>query len=275
MDLYKISAFSRLGQVSIKALRLYDQRGLLKPAKVDADNGYRYYRAAQLPRLHRLLALKAMGFSLEKIGQLLSEDLSLSQIQTMLRLRQAELQQQLQGTQASLAAVDAHLKYLQAEKTMPDYDIILKSVEPIRHVISVRDTIPAYPAVGMLFGEIMTQLAQSQTAATGYCATIWHDPEYTETNVDAEAILAVPHDITGSERLQVKDLPAMELVAAVIHQGPYTTLNQPYAAITQWLEESDYQVCGPNREVYLKGGAEQDNADYVTEIQFPVKKIAA
>lgn len=273
MDLYKISAFSRLGQISIKALRLYDQRGLLKPAKVDADNGYRYYRVEQLPKLHRLLALKAMGFSLEQIGQLLSEDLSLSQIQAMLQLRQAELQQQLEGTQASLAAVDAHLKYLQAEKTMPEYEIILKSVEPIRHVMSVRDTIPAYTAVGALFGEIMGHIAQSQTAAEGYCATIWHDPEYKETDVDAEAIMAVPKGITGNERLQIKDLPAMALVAAVIHRGPYSTLNQPYGAIVQWLDSSDYEVCGPNREIYINGGAEQDNADYVTEIQFPVKKI--
>jgi len=115
MDLYKISVFSRLGQISIKALRLYDQRGLRKPARVDADTGYRYYHVEQLAKLHRLLALKAMGFSLEKIGQLLSEDLARSQIQTMLRLRQAELQQQLQGTQASLAAVDAHLTYLQSD----------------------------------------------------------------------------------------------------------------------------------------------------------------
>ncbi|MEL6382003.1 MAG: MerR family transcriptional regulator [Cyanobacteria bacterium J06626_18] len=79
MTLYKISAFSRLGQVSIKALRLYDQRDLLKPAQVDADSGYRYYRIEQLSRLHRILALKAMGLSLEQIGQLLNDALSLSQ----------------------------------------------------------------------------------------------------------------------------------------------------------------------------------------------------
>ena len=73
LTLYKISAFSRLGQVSIQALRRYDQRGLLTPAHINSENGYRYYRLEQLTRLHRLLALKAMGLSLEQISQLLND----------------------------------------------------------------------------------------------------------------------------------------------------------------------------------------------------------
>ncbi|MEO1623288.1 MAG: helix-turn-helix domain-containing protein, partial [Cyanobacteria bacterium J06632_3] len=180
MTLYKISAFSRLGQVSIKALRLYDQRGLLKPAKVDADTSYRYYSVEQLPQLHRLLALKSMGFSLEQIGQLLHENLSLEQMQTMLKFKQAELQQQLVETQVRMAAVDAHLKHLKEERAMPTYEVILKSVEPI-HVISVRDTIAAYTAVGQLFGELNAYLSQKPGYApttASLSAAIWHDAEY-------------------------------------------------------------------------------------------------
>lgn len=274
MDLYKISAFSRLGRVSIKALRLYDQRNLLKPAQVDAGTGYRYYKIEQLPCLHRILALKAMGLSLEQIGQLLNENLSFSQMQAMLRLKQAELQNQLVDTQQRLAAVNAHLKYLQEEQTMPDYEVIIKSVEPIHRVATIRDVIPDYPSVGQLFGEIMTYLGQNHAEPTGYCAAIWHDPEYKEVNVDAEAMITVPETLTGNHRIQVRDLPALEMVAAVVHRGAYRTLNQAYGAIAKWIEESDYQIVGPNREVYLKGGADQENPDYITEIQFPVKKIA-
>lgn len=147
MTLYKISAFSRLGQVSIKALRLYDQRDLLKPAQVDADSGYRYYRIEQLSRLHRILALKAMGLSLEQIGQLLNDALSLSQMQAMLRLKQAELQQQLVEAQHRLSAVNAHLKYLQEEQTMPatklfSNPLIPSSVWP-PFAIRFRRTIPS------------------------------------------------------------------------------------------------------------------------------------
>ncbi|MEO1127893.1 MAG: helix-turn-helix domain-containing protein, partial [Cyanobacteria bacterium J06639_16] len=155
MSLYKISAFSRLGQVSIKALRLYDQRNLLKPAQVDAETGYRYYKVEQLPRLHHILALKAMGLSLEQIGQLLNNNLSLSQMQAMLQLKQVELQGQLIEAQHRLAIVDAHLKYLKEEETMPNYEVVLKSVEPIHHVATIREIIPAYTSIGQLFNEIM------------------------------------------------------------------------------------------------------------------------
>jgi len=273
--MYKISAFSRLGQVSIKALRLYDQKGLLKPAHVDTETNYRYYKVEQLSQLHRLLALKAMGFSLEQVGQLLSDEVSLTQMQAMLKLKQAELQQQLAEAQARVAAVDAHLKHIKEERTMPTYEVILKSVEAVSHVLSIREKIPTYTAVSQLFVEMMGYLAEQGGQPQAYAAAIWHDPSYKEVEVDAEAIMAAPSSVVGNDRLQIKDLPAIETVAAIIHRGTYSTLNQAYGAIMQWIEDNGYEVSGPNREVYLQGGAEQDNPNYVTEIQFPVKKVEA
>jgi hypothetical protein len=58
---FKIGDFSRLSLVSVKALRYYDELGLLKPARVDEFTGYRYYSASQLTRLNRILAMKDMG----------------------------------------------------------------------------------------------------------------------------------------------------------------------------------------------------------------------
>jgi DNA-binding transcriptional MerR regulator len=53
-----IGEFARLGQVSPRMLRHYDQLGLLRPERVDAETGYRSYGVHQLVRLHRLLALR-------------------------------------------------------------------------------------------------------------------------------------------------------------------------------------------------------------------------
>ncbi len=91
--MFKIGDFSKLSQVSVKALRLYDQMGLLKPSQVDRFTSYRYYSASQLPRLNRILALKNLGFSLEQIAKLLDDQIPPEQIRGMLRLKQAELQQ--------------------------------------------------------------------------------------------------------------------------------------------------------------------------------------
>jgi effector-binding domain-containing protein len=66
----RIGEFSVLTQISIKTLRYYDEVGLLKPARVDLNSGYRYYSASQVPRLHRILALRDLGFPLDRIAVL-------------------------------------------------------------------------------------------------------------------------------------------------------------------------------------------------------------
>ncbi len=83
----RIGDFARFSRVSVKTLRHYDEIGLLKPGKVDEWTGYRYYALDQLSQLNRILALKDFGLSLEQIGQLLKEGLSLAQLQGMLRLK--------------------------------------------------------------------------------------------------------------------------------------------------------------------------------------------
>src|SRR5260370_18750347 len=76
----KIGDFSKVSLVSVKALRYYDELGLLKPARVDALTGYRYYSASQLPRLNRILVLKDLGLSLQQIAHLLDQELTPDQI---------------------------------------------------------------------------------------------------------------------------------------------------------------------------------------------------
>jgi len=90
----KIGEFSRLAQVSVKTLRYYDQRGLLRPAWIDRFTGYRYYQVGQLARLHRILALRDLELSLDQIGHLLGKDLPVGELRGMLRLREAELAEQ-------------------------------------------------------------------------------------------------------------------------------------------------------------------------------------
>lgn len=147
--MFKIGDFSKLSKVSVKALRYYDEIGLLKPAWVDPFTGYRYYSADQLPRLNRILALKDLGLSLEQIARLADDELPPAQIRGMLRLKQAEIQQQVEAEQARLARVEARLRQIEEEGTMPTYDVVLKKVEP-QTVVAIRDIIPTYGDQGPL-----------------------------------------------------------------------------------------------------------------------------
>src|SRR6266702_4856641 len=138
----KIGDFSRLSLVSVKALRYYDELGLLKPARVDESTGYRYYSANQLARLNRILAMKDMGLSLEQIAHLLDKEPTPDQIRGMLRLKQVELHQQLEEGRERLDRIEAWLQAFEQEVTMPAYDVILKKVAPL-HVAQMRGVAPS------------------------------------------------------------------------------------------------------------------------------------
>ncbi|WP_019508049.1 MerR family transcriptional regulator [Pleurocapsa sp. PCC 7319] len=270
--MFKIGDFSKLSQISIKALRLYDRMGLLKPFHIDPYTNYRYYSAKQLPRLNRILAFKDLGFSLEQIRKLLEDDIPLEQIRGMLRLKQAELQKQIESEQLKLNRVKARIKQIEEENTMRNYDVVVKKVEPIK-VASIREILPNYSAVGELFNELIGYLQQYKITKFDYCAAIWHDQEYKESDVDGEAVLVIDTALAETDRIKVYELPRYDEIACIIHQGSYLTLNQSYENLLAWIETNGYQIIAPNRELYIQGGQEQDNESYITEIQFPVQKV--
>src|ERR1043166_2953298 len=132
----KIGEFSKLVHVPVPTLRYYDQVGLLKPVEVDRSTGYRYYSASQLPRLHRILALKSLGFELAQIAAVL-EGITAEQMRGMLLLRQAQISQQIVEAQSQLTEVEARLRQIEREEQVSAYDVILKHVEPLL-IASVR-----------------------------------------------------------------------------------------------------------------------------------------
>jgi len=271
--MFKISDFSRLGRLSVKALRYYDELGLLKPAQIDRFTGYRYYSIDQLPRLNRILALKDLGLSLEQIARLLGNELPPDQLRGMLKLKQAELQQQADELQERLVRVEARLKHIEQEGKMPTYDVVIKKVEP-QLMASVRDVVPTPPDQGRLWGELGVYLGQHKAISTGPCWTIYYDPEYKERDWDVEVCEPLGAPIPGTERIHVRELPGVETIACTIHHGPFVTISQAYGALMQWVQDNGYRIVGPCREVYLQPSANgsQTDPDTVTEIQLPVEK---
>ena len=65
--LYKIGMFAAINHVTVKTLRFYEEQGLLIPALINQENGYRYYTLSQMAVLHQIAALKLAGFTLEEI----------------------------------------------------------------------------------------------------------------------------------------------------------------------------------------------------------------
>jgi DNA-binding transcriptional MerR regulator len=72
VDLMTIGEFARVSRLSAKALRLYDELGLLPPAQVDPDSGYRWYAAGQLDNTRLVASLRQIGVPLAQIQLILS-----------------------------------------------------------------------------------------------------------------------------------------------------------------------------------------------------------
>jgi PPM family protein phosphatase len=62
-----IGDFARATGLTAKALRLYDEMGLVRPAEVDEYSGYRYYRDDQLDRARLVARLRLIGMPLDRI----------------------------------------------------------------------------------------------------------------------------------------------------------------------------------------------------------------
>lgn len=271
--------FSKLVQVSVSTLRYYDQVGLLKPVEVDHLTGYRSYSASQLPRLHRILALKGLGFSLEQITAVLAEGVTPEQMRGMLRLRHAQISQQLVEVQIQLTDVEMRLEQIEQEEQISSYDVILKHVDP-QLVALVRAILPNHSAVGSLFGEVYEALGPHASEALspnpgewGQTLVLWYDTEFKERDVDGAAAFRLRCRVPESGRMHVHELSAVTM-AATIHHGSYNTIGEAHEAVLKWIEANGYRIVGPDREVYLYNTMpiRRDDPSYITEIQYPVEK---
>jgi effector-binding domain-containing protein len=270
----RIGDFSKLSRVSIKTLRHYDEMGLLKPIAVDHFTGYRYYEFDQLAQLYRILALKDLGFSLEEIGRFLDSDLSVEQMRGMLKLRQAEIRQQVEEEVARLARVELWLREIEQEDSMSKYDVVIKKIEPI-NVASVRGVVPTPPDQRTLWDELLGYLNQKGARMIGPPMALYHDPEFKERDWDIEVVMPLSEAIDSGQHVKVYNLPGAEKMACVVHKGPFATLGEAYDALAKWIDQNGYHIVGPGRELNLKLPeklGDQNDPNTVNEIQFPVEK---
>lgn len=281
----RIGLFSKFSRVSIKTLRYYDEIGLLRPVAVDDRTGYRLYAVSQLSRLNRILALKDLGFSLEQISQMLDEGLSLEEMQGMLRMRKAELQQQMKETRQRLERVEARLRQIEKEVLVMEQEVVIKKVEPMQ-VASICDVVKHYGAQGKLWDEMGRYFRQHAVKANGPSLVLDHSGEYRKENVNLEVATPFSGSLPQSDRVKVKLLEGIETAACILHREGYETLPDTYDVLLKWIDENGYIITGPDREIYWQcpGSRDQDPLEfdqnlspyepkgYVTEVQFPVRK---
>jgi effector-binding domain-containing protein len=155
---------------------------------------------------------------------------------------------------------------------MSTQEVAVKNI-PAQVVTSVRDVIPTYNDIGQLFGEVFAYLGRHRITPAGPPIGIYQDQEFREQDVDVEVAVPVIGLIPEGDRLKGRELPAVEEMACIIHQGSYETIGGTYGQLMAWIETNGYRMCGSMREVYVRGTESGgDPSTYVTEIQLPVEK---
>ena len=264
--LYRIGMFSKMNQVTIKTLRYYNEVGLLRPRFIDPDNGYRYYSSSQLEPLHRLLALRGIGYSIEEIKQVqdgVSE-------QRILQRKKQQLMKEISERMSMLSQIEG---YLQQEEE--NYHMVVKKL-PEAIVASMRKTVPNFQALFSTIPEMGAQMERAGCvcAVPEYCFNIYHDNEYKEENIDIEVCEAVTEMKEDIGDLKFKYIDEVPEAVCTMHKGSYKGIPKAYAAAIEFVENNGYEIIDSARENYIDGLWNKDSEDdWLTEIQIPVKKI--
>ena len=268
-----IGDFAHLGQVSPRMLRHYDQLGILRPERVDPATGYRSYGTAQLARLHKLLALRDLGFTLEQIGELLRVEPPVEELRGMLKLRHAEIEQRLDDEKGRLGRVDAHLRALEEPEVQLGQRVVIKTSEPLR-VAEAVDFIPELgpqnvtPVMDRLIPEVLTHLAEVNVRAGMLVVHVVGDggDDYSVHGGFDIGQQVAP----DTERVRVVDMPQVE-VASLIHQGSIENVQPVFSAFVRWVEAAGYRLAGGSRELYHDYNPAFPEAG-ITELKFPIAR---
>jgi DNA-binding transcriptional MerR regulator len=285
----KIGEFSRLSQVTVKTLHHYDELGLIKPAHIDPHTKYRFYTVEQLPRIHRIMALKELGLSLEQIGIMLDKELPTEEMRGMLRFKQAEIQQEMREEQRQLALVEFRLRMIEAEVNFPVLDVVIKKLEAMRFLsLFVEPPSNEKAAMGNMAKTVkaLTQaIADGVIKHTGVVIDVFHgetilpleSPEIQENQ--HEILIGVEKSqqevmIEGLGRLTVRDEPAIETAATLMLTGkgndPLKKFEQ-VALLRRWTIAQGYVPRDLVHYWHHRGPLQTLNREeFVIEAQLPV-----
>jgi DNA-binding transcriptional MerR regulator len=278
--MFRIGEFAQIAQVSGRQLRFYDQLGLLQPAHVDQQTGYRYYTIRQLPRLNSILALKDLGLSLEQIGPLLDREMSPAELRSMLTLKRAQLERSLQEEEARLRHIESRIAQIDREGKADGFDVIVKSTPPTPF-LAVNCSCDSMDEVVRMVRTVAEEGSRQIKPALRdkLVVVARNDVDAEKLDLDIGFSLTRPSNasvrIAGDLVLRATELPAIETMATVVRPGTNAESHTSFGTVGRWIEANHYEIAGPCREIFLEpitGPPGFEGA--LVEIQFPVRKAA-
>ena len=269
--MYKIGEFSKITNLTVKALRYYDEQGMLIPSE-RSESDYRLYDRSDYETAQLIVFLKGLGFSISEMKDMLTTCESMEDISFYLAEKKNFIKDKIQKEKMLIKEIEKNLLQKAKEDYVLNsahrskmYEIEMKQI-PSMTVASIRFK-GKYSDVGKYIGKIY-QVVKDK--AYGAPLNLYYDKEYQE-NADIELCVPIKGTISGREGINVKVLPAMKAITTM-HTGDYQKLNEAYMAVLDYAKENGLELLTPSREVYQKGPGMvfKGNPDkYVTEVIVP------
>jgi DNA-binding transcriptional MerR regulator len=260
--------FSRASSLSIKMLRAYHESGILVPASVDPQSGYRNYTADQLADAAIIARLRALDLPLDQVREVVhGRDPELTR--RILAAHQATMQQRLDETERIVAE-------LQSGVAPATHTPVHVRFEPPQHTLRVFGEVTEAEFADWLawaLGRLSAVLDASGAERAGpdaalYAAEIVDEGlERAEAFIPVAAPIAVPQ---GERDVANGEVPAAR-AAVLVHAGSYDTIGDTYRTLGAWVARHAEHAGERVREWYVVGSSDVDDPDaYRTEIAWPI-----
>lgn len=263
-----IGAFAQIGQVTHRMLRHWDASGLLVPAHVDEFSGYRSYDPSQLERLHRIVALRQLGFGIDDVASILEEGVDAKRIAVMLRDRRAEVEREHRLAADRLVDVERRLHLIEKENHMSRIEIIEKPLPAVR-LAARRAVVASQPEVGRVVGPAFDAVAAVIGDECGSLTT--PIAQYDSAEDGMRIVVGYAYDGAARDGIEIVELSAARAAVCGIHLGSMDRIGESWQAIHAQIIERGLVPAGPCRELYVRAESD-DQVDWVTELQQPVAR---
>ena len=269
--LVSIGDFSRMTHLSVKALRFYHDQGLLEPARIDPDTGYRFYEPAQVPVAQVIRRFRDLDMPLDQVKAVLQAPDQ--------QTRTQEIIAHLTAMEAKLAEMQMSVASLRALLEGPPAGPVVefRSI-PATQVLAIRDTVTAEEAWawgGGAFEEIYGRIGAAGLVPAGPGGALFPAGFFELERAELTAFVPVDRTPAAAGRVRPLTLPGVE-AAVMLHAGAFGDIDQTYGQLGTVIAERAIGVDGPIRESYLSPLTEPAPAEGSrTEIAWPVFLTAA
>jgi DNA-binding transcriptional MerR regulator/effector-binding domain-containing protein len=241
-----IGDFSRMTHLSVKALRRYHDLGLLEPADIDRDTGYRYYEASQVPLGQAIRRFRDLEMPLEQLREVLHAPDATARNKLIITHLQ-HMESALQQTQQTVASLRALLEQPHAPIAVEYRAVGTATAIAISEPVHRSDMATWWSEA---FDELHRVLASSPAARAGHDGALYPNEFFEEELGEVVAFIPVTGMPAPPGRPQLIEIPGAEL-AITVHNGAISELDQTYGALGTFVAEREIGVQGPIREHYV------------------------